>query len=165
MPRVIQPDPGFRDRVRADFAKQSFMATLGAELGRVEPGEVEIALPTTERLAQQNGYLHAGVIASIADSACGYAAYTLMPAESDVLSVEFKLHLLAPAVGDRVSARARVVRRGRTLSVCQADVFSLAGADERHVAMMTATMIRVGRTSGSGDGAQRGEAPPTGAGP
>jgi uncharacterized protein (TIGR00369 family) len=139
------PEPGYDQRVRDDFAKQRFMTTLGARLRSVEPGEVVIELEPRPELSQQNGFIHAGVIASIADSACGYAAYTLMPAESDVLSVEFKLNLLSPAVGDRLIASARVVRAGRTITVCQADVYALGDSSERHVATMTGTMIRVDR--------------------
>lgn len=136
-------DAGYADRVRESFARQAFMRTLGAELVRVEPGVVEIELAPTESLTQQHGYVHAGVVTAIVDSACGYAAYTLMPADSEVLSVEFKVNLLAPAVGTRLRARARVLRAGRTLTVCQGDVHAVA-ADwtERHVATMTATMIR-----------------------
>jgi uncharacterized protein (TIGR00369 family) len=117
------------------------MATLGAELVAVRPGAVEIAVEVRPELTQQNGYLHAGAVTSIADSACGYAAFTLMPAGSNVLSVEFKVNLLAPATGPRVVARARVVRAGRTLTVTQADVYSVADGEERQVAMMVATMI------------------------
>jgi uncharacterized protein (TIGR00369 family) len=144
-----EPAEGFEQRVRADFAKQRFMATLGAELRSVQPGDVVIELIPRPELTQQNGYAHAGVIASIADSACGYAAYTLMPADSDVLSVEFKLNLLSPATGDRLIARARVVRAGRTITVCQADVYALRSTSERHVATMTATMMRVIRSEKS----------------
>ena len=124
--------------VRASFARQTFMSTIGATLERVADGEVEIALRFRDDLLQQGGALHAGVLAAIADSACGYAALTRMPQGSEVLSVEFKLNLLAPARGPRVVARARVIRSGRTLSVCSADVFS----EETLVATMTATMIR-----------------------
>lgn len=128
----------FEAVVRESFARQTFMATLGATLARVAPGEVDIALPFRADLVQQNGALHAGVLASIADSACGYAALTLMPEGANVLSVEFKLNLLAPATASSFLARARVVRSGGTLTVCTADV--LAG--ETLVATMLGTMIR-----------------------
>jgi uncharacterized protein (TIGR00369 family) len=138
------PDPGTEARVRASFAAQAFMRTLGAELGEVRPGEVVIELEPTPALCQQDGFVHAGVVTSIVDSACGYAAYTLMPEGSGVLSVEFKVNLLAPAVGSRLVARGRVVRAGRvTITVCQGDVYARGGAGERHVATMVATMIRV----------------------
>lgn len=135
------PDPHFEERVRDSFQRQAFMSTLGATLRSVAPGAVVIELANDPRLTQQHGYTHAGVVASIADSACGYAAATLTPADHDVLSVEFKVNLLAPAVGDRLEARAQVIRSGRTLSVCRADVFALSGEDERHVAAMQATII------------------------
>jgi uncharacterized protein (TIGR00369 family) len=127
------------DAVRASFARQTFMKTLGATLTRVAPGEVEIALAFREDLLQQGGALHGGVIASIADTACGYAAMTMMPEGSEVASVEFKLNLLAPARGTRLTARGKMIRSGRTLSVCSADV---TADDGTLIATMLATMIR-----------------------
>lgn len=124
--------------VRDSFARQQFMSTIGATLVRVDPGEVDIELPFRADLVQQSGLLHAGVIAAVADTACGYAALTLMPEGSEVLSVEFKLNLLEPAVGTRFVAKGRVVRGGRTLSVCSAYVFS----GDKLVATMTGTLIR-----------------------
>lgn len=135
------PDPHFEERIRDSFRRQAFMSTLGAALRSVTPGAVVIELANEPRLTQQHGYTHAGVVASIADSACGYAAATLTPADHEVLSAEFKLNLLAPAVGDRLEARAQVIRAGRTLSVCRADVFAFSGDDKRHVAAMQATII------------------------
>ena len=111
------PDAAFEARVRASFARQAFMATLGAELARVEPGQVTIELPFRADLTQQGGFLHAGVLASIADSACGYAALTLMPPGAGVLSVEFKINLMKPATGSRFRAVGSVVRAGRTLTL------------------------------------------------
>ncbi len=131
-----------RDDVRASLGRQAFMTLLGATATTVDPGHVRIELPYREDLCQQNGFLHAGVLTSIADSACGYAALTLMPAGSDVLSVEFKVNLLAPGRGERFRADARVVRSGRTLTVCQAEVVaSSSGVDDVTVALMQATMI------------------------
>ena len=128
--------------VRASLDRQSFMALLGAAATVVEDGHVEIEVAYRADLCQQNGYLHAGVVTSIADSACGYAALTRMPEGSDVLSVEFKVNLLAPARGDRVVADARVVRSGRKLTVCQAEVRAVAeGRADVTVAVMQATMI------------------------
>ena len=128
--------------VRASLGRQSFMTLLGAEATVVEAGHVRIELPYRADLCQQNGLLHAGVVTSVADSACGYAALTLMPPGSDVLSVEFKVNLLAPARGDRFLADARVVRSGRTLTVCQAEVLAVEdGRPEVAVALMQATMI------------------------
>ena len=134
-------NPAFDSEVRKSFERQNLMRTLGASLGRIAPGEVEIILPWSDALAQQSGVLHAGVIASIADSACGYAALTLMPPGSDVVSVEFKLNLLAPAAGDRFVARGRVVRAGGTITAAAADVFA-AASTETLVATMLGTMMR-----------------------
>ena len=118
------------------------MSLIGATLARVEAGVIEIALPFREDLAQQHGYLHAGIIATIADSACGYAALSLMPPESEVMSVEFKLNLMRPAAGERFLARAEVLKAGRTLTVVRADVFALTGDTRTLVAAMQGTMIR-----------------------
>ncbi len=126
-------------RVTASFARQAFMTTLGAELVSVAPGEVTIALPCTPALAQQQGSMHAGAVTAIVDSACGYAALSLMPPDADVVSVEFKVNLVAPARGDRLVATGRVVRAGRTLTVCTGEV----RAGESLVAVMQATMMRV----------------------
>ena len=118
------------------------MSSIGAELLIVEPGKVEIALPYRSDLTQQHGYMHAGIITTIADTACGYAAYTLMPAGSEVLSVEFKVNLLRPAKGERFAAVANVLKPGRTLTVVRADVFGISESDERElIATMLATMI------------------------
>ncbi len=130
------------DDVRASLERQSFMTLLGATATLVESGHVRIEVPFRADLCQQNGFLHAGVLTSVADSACGYAALTLMPAGSDVLSVEFKVNLLAPARGERVVADGRVVRSGRTLTVCQAEVHAVeTGRSDVTVALMQATMI------------------------
>lgn len=128
----VAADPGYGDRVRASFAKQGIMALLGARLLRVEPGLVEIELPFRADLVQQDGYLHAGVVTTIADSAGGYAALSLQPIDVGVLTVEFKINFLAPAVGDRFVARGRVVQAGRTLSVCTIEADAIAaGASKR----------------------------------
>ena len=134
-------DPNYEARVRASFAKQQFMATLGASMTTVQPGEVSIELPFRADLTQQHGFLHAGVVTSIIDSACGYAALTLMPPDREVLSVEFKVNLIAPAQGATFQARGRVVRAGRTLTVCTGDL-RVVGS-ESVVAMMQATMMAV----------------------
>jgi len=133
-------DPGFARRVRESFARQGLMRHLGAELVSVEPGGAEIRVPFRGELTQQHDYFHAGVTGAIADSACGYAAYTLMPADSTVLTVEYKINLLAPADGEVLIARAEVVRSGKTLKVCSADVFVLKGGAENHCATMLATV-------------------------
>ena len=136
-------DPNFETRVRANFDKQRLMTTIGATLERVEPGKVDIRLPFRNDLTQQNGFLHAGTIAAVADSACGYAALSLMPADADVLSIEFKVNMLAPAKGDAIVARGVVIRAGRTIMVCRADVVSITGRDEKLVAAMQGTMMAV----------------------
>jgi uncharacterized protein (TIGR00369 family) len=141
---VTEPaDPEFVARVRASFARQAMMQTIGAVLETVAAGRAEISLPFRSDLTQQHGYLHAGVVATIADSACGYAAYSLMPADASVLTVEYKINLLAPATGDRFIARAAVIRPGRTLTVVEADVFASVGGEERRIATMLATIIAV----------------------
>lgn len=138
----FQPaDPDFEARVRASFAAQEFMSTLGAEITRVAPGEVTIEMPYSEDLTQQDGFIHAGVTTAIVDSACGYAAFTLMPAGARVLSVEFKVNLLSPAVGEKFIARAIVLKPGRTLTVCRGDVFAVKDGREKLVMTMQATMI------------------------
>jgi len=140
----VPKDPLFESRVRASFDKQQFMATIGARLLRVEPGEVDVEVATRGDLTQQHGFLHAGVVASAADSACGYAALSLMPAGAAVLSIEFKTNLLAPATGDRIVARGRVIRAGRTVTVCWGEVIAYASDNsERLVATMVATMMTV----------------------
>jgi uncharacterized protein (TIGR00369 family) len=128
-------------RIRESFARQGYMAAIGAELVHVASGEVDIGLPFSERLTQQDGYLHAGVVAGAADSACGYAALTTMDPGAEVLTVEFKINLLAPAAGERLVARGRVLRSGRTLTVCRGDVVTISGGREKHVATLTATLI------------------------
>jgi len=133
----------FAEEIKQSFAKQTIMELIGAQLTRVEPGIIEILLPYRADLAQQHGYLHAGIVTTIADSACGYAAYSLMPANSEVLSVEFKVNLLLPAKGEMFLASAEVVKSGKTLTVVRADVFSLGQEGERTlIATMLGTMIR-----------------------
>lgn len=134
-------EPGFEERVRASFARQGLMGTLGARLAEVAAGTVAIELPFDERLTQQHGFLHAGALLAAIDSACGYAALTLLPAGSEVLTVELKANLLAPAAGERFEARGEVVRAGRTLTVCRGDGYALGPAGRTHVATLLATMI------------------------
>jgi uncharacterized protein (TIGR00369 family) len=127
-------------RIRESFGRQRLMVTLGVTIAYIGPGEVHLTMPYDERFCQQNGFLHAGAVASLADSANGYAAYTLAPPDTDVLAVEFKINLLQPARAERFLARARVIRPGRTLSVCQADVVT-GDAEARQVATMMSTII------------------------
>ena len=135
----------FAEEITQSFAKQTIMSLIGAELTRVEPGMIEITLPYRADLAQQHGYLHAGIVTTIADSACGYAAYSLMPPNSEVLSVEFKVNLLRPAKGETFSAVAEVIKSGKTLTVVRADVFSLEEGRRDLVATMLGTMICLSR--------------------
>ena len=130
-------DSKFETRVRESFARQQVMELIGARMVRVEPGLCEIEIPLRDDLTQQDGFMHAGIVTTILDSSCGYAAYTLMPADSRVLSVEFKVNLLAPAKGEIIHAIAQVKRAGRTLTVCSADAF----ADGKICATMLATMM------------------------
>jgi len=136
-------NPSFAEDVARSFAQQPIMNLIGAQLSLVEPGVVEITLPYRADLTQQHGYLHAGVVTTIADSACGYAAYSLMPLGSEVLSVEFKVNLLRPAQGATFVARAEVIKAGRTLSVVRADVFAVHDDERELVATMQGTMICV----------------------
>ena len=139
---MTPPNPSFAEEIKASFAKQTIMGLIGAELSRVEPGVVEITLPYRPDLAQQHGYLHAGILTTIADSACGYAAYSVMPPGSEVLSVEFKVNLLRPAKGELFLAVAEVVKSGRTLTVVRADVFGVDQSGGRElVATMLGTMM------------------------
>ena len=139
---MMEPrDPNFAARVRASFAKQRLMTTIGAELTEVQPGRVTLRLPFRDDLTQQHGFLHAGAIAALADSACGYAALSMMPDGAGVLSIEFKVNMLSPATGDAVVARGEVIRAGKTVMVCRADVFSVAEGKEKLVAAMQGTMM------------------------
>jgi uncharacterized protein (TIGR00369 family) len=136
------PNANFAVDVKTSFARQAVMTSIGAQLTRVEPGICEIMLPYKSDLTQQNGFLHAGIVTTIADSACGYAAYSLMPPNSDVLSVEFKVNLMRPAKGVSFIAVAEVLKPGRTLTVVRADVFGVDEQGERHlVATMLGTMM------------------------
>ncbi|HZJ43029.1 MAG TPA: PaaI family thioesterase [Pyrinomonadaceae bacterium] len=139
----MQPlNPAFADEVRSSFSAQSVMTLLSARLSKVEPGQIVIELPYRADLTQQHGYLHAGIVTTIADSACGYAAYTLMPPHSQVLSVEFKVNLLRPARGDLFRAQADVIKAGKTLTVVRADVTGISSHGESTlIATMLATII------------------------
>ncbi|HEX7314833.1 MAG TPA: PaaI family thioesterase [Pyrinomonadaceae bacterium] len=136
-------DADYERRVRESFARQRAMETFGARLLRVAPGEVEIGFEFKEEFTQQHGYLHAGVVTALVDTACGYAALSLTEPGAEVLSVEFKLNLLSPAAGERFAARARVVRAGRNLTVCAGDFYVLGDGAEKVVATMLATMMTV----------------------
>ena len=136
-------DPAFEPRVRASFDRQRAMSTIGARIVRVEHGEVELELPFRDDLTQQHGFLHAGIVTTLVDSACGYAALSVMDRESAVLSVEYKVNLLAPAIGERMRAIGRVIKSGRTLVVCTGEVIAVANGAEQVVTVMQATMMAV----------------------
>ena len=147
----VAPSVGYEGRVRASFARQPVMETIGAELTRVAPGEVEIELPFSPALTQQHGFLHAGVIATALDSACGYAALSLMPENAGVLTVEFKVNLLAPARGERFLLRGTVIKPGRTIIVVDGRAFALAAGEPKLIASMTATVMVVVDREGIAD--------------
>ncbi len=134
-------DPDFEVRVRASFARQGIMRLINASIVRVSPGAVEIELPFRDDLTQQHGYFHAGITSTIADSAGGYAAFTLFPATSSVLTVEFKVNLVAPADGEKLVARGRVKKHGRTLTVCELEVAAVKDGRERACAYGLQTLI------------------------
>ncbi len=143
--------PAPHTRVAASFARQGLMTTLGATLESVTAGLVEISLVPAPAISQQHGFVHAGAVAAIADSAAGYAALSVMPEGAGVLTTEFKINLLAPAAGERLIARGRVVKAGRTLTVAQAEVFAVGNGAERLVALLTATMMAMTGRDGIGD--------------
>jgi len=136
-------DPDFERRVRESFGRQGAMRLLGARLAIVEPGRVDIELPYREELSQQHGFFHAGITSTVADSAGGYAGYTLFPADSSVLTVEFKINLVAPADGDRLIATGRVKKPGRTLTICEFEVLVFKGARSKACALGLQTLMCV----------------------
>jgi uncharacterized protein (TIGR00369 family) len=138
-------------RVRMSFAKQGLMRTFGATLGDITLGHVEIIFVPGPAVSQQHGYVHAGAVSAIADTAAGYAALSLMPPDAGVLTTEFKINLIAPARGDRIVARGRVIKAGRTLTIAQTDVFAEAAGKEKLIALLTATMMMITGRSGIAD--------------
>jgi uncharacterized protein (TIGR00369 family) len=136
-------DPDYQQRVRESFSQQGLMATFGAKLRDIGPGVVEIEVPFSPGLTQQDGFFHAGVCIAILDSACGYSALTLMAPGMRVLTVELKVNLLAPAVGDHLRARGEVLRPGRNLTVCRGDAFAVSDGVPKHVATILTTMTAV----------------------
>jgi uncharacterized protein (TIGR00369 family) len=144
MATPLEPrDPDYAQRVRASFSRQGAMATIGAQLVAVEPGAVTIELPWAQGLTQQHGFLHAGIVAAALDSACGYAGSSLMPADAGVLTIEYKINLLAPAQGQRFRMTAHVVKPGRTISVSEGRAFAIDNGHEKLIATMTATLMTV----------------------
>jgi len=144
MSAKIIPNPDFEERVRASFLRQAAMSTIGAELTRVTPGIVEIEMPYAAALTQQHGFLHAGIISAALDSACGYAAFSLMPEGSSVLTIEFKVNLLAPGRGERFLFRGSVTKPGRTIVVADGQAYAFAADGEaKLIATMTGTMMTI----------------------
>jgi uncharacterized protein (TIGR00369 family) len=141
MPRFEPKNPDYREVATATFAAQPAMRTLGVSIARLEPGEVDLAMDYSADFTQQNGFVHAGIITAGLDNACGIAAFTLMPAGADILTVEFKTNLLAPAKGQRFFFRAGVIKPGRTLTFCEGRAFADEDGRETMIATMTATMM------------------------
>jgi uncharacterized protein (TIGR00369 family) len=141
--RLAPQDPAFAERVRASFDKQGAMHTLGATLTELGPGRAVIELPWQQALTQQHGFLHAGMVAAALDSACGYAASTLMPADAGVLTIEYKINLLAPAQGERFRMEGLVLKPGRTITVAEGRAFAHHEGREKLVATMTATLMTI----------------------
>jgi uncharacterized protein (TIGR00369 family) len=145
----MQTIEGYQQRVRDSFARQGAMGLLGAVLGGIEPGMVEIELPFRAELSQQHGFFHAGMVSTVADSAGGYAAYTLFPADASVLTVEFKVNLIAPADGERVRAVGQVIRSGRTLTICELRAYVYKnGRETQCLHGMSTLMCMAGRSDG-----------------
>lgn len=147
MPNFVPKDPDYQRRVRDSFARQTLMTTIGAEMAEIGPGTCTLAMAYRRDLCQQHGFHHAGVTTALADSAAGYAAYSLMPPGSSVLTVEYKINLMAPADGERFIARAAVEKSGRTLAVVRSEVFAVEGGEEKAIAFMLATMMCLANTA------------------
>ena len=141
MPNFEPRDPDFKARVRNSFGRQAAMRTLGAVVNLVEPGEVEIEMPSRADLAQQHGFIHGGIVTAIVDSACGYAAFSLSAPDTAVLTVEYKVNFVAPAKGERLVARGEVVRPGATVTVCKGNVLAYEDGEEKLVATMLTTLM------------------------
>jgi uncharacterized protein (TIGR00369 family) len=136
-------DPHYRAKVEASFARQRVMRTLGVQIGDLSPGRIELTMPFAADFTQQHGFLHAGTVATVLDSACGYAAFSLMDENAAILTVEFKINLLAPAKGEEFSFIAEVVKPGRTLTVCEAKAFAIDGGRRTLIASMTGTLMAI----------------------
>lgn len=139
----------FANRVERSFARQGFMTTIGARLGRIEPGLTEIIVDASPALFQQHGFFHGGLIGTIADSAGGYACFTLLAASDSVLTVEYKLNFMAPAQGEKLLARGRVLRPGRNVTVCQSDIFAVNAGVEKHCATLLGTFMTIANRADS----------------
>lgn len=147
--RIQPPDPHYAERCRASFGRQQAMRLIGARMSKVQPGLVEIELAYRDDLTQQKGYIHGGIVGMIADSACGYAAYSLMPASSSLVTVEYKINLLAPAIGEMLLARGEVLKAGRRLTITRGDVYVRKAGDDVHVATVQQTLMMLTDTPDS----------------
>ena len=143
MPGFTPKSENFDQRVRDSFARQGIMHTIGATLESVAPGEVAIRFAPKDALSQQHGFVHAGVVATVLDSACGYAAFSLMPENAGVLTIEFKISLLAPAQGDHLVATGRVKKPGRNITFAEGEMYGVTGDERKLVATMSASMMTI----------------------
>ena len=143
MPDFTPANADYATRTHAAFNQQGMMAAAGAKLVKVEPGFTVIEFPFSPSFTQQHGFLHAGLVTAIVDSACGFAGFTLLPATSNILTIEFKVNFVAPAKGDRFEAIGRVIRAGRNIIVCEGDVMAFDGGKTKHVARMLTTLLQV----------------------
>ena len=136
-------DPEFQTRVRESFERQTVMATLGIQIANLKPGHILLTMPFNKAYTQQHGFVHAGIISTALDSACGYAAFSLMPPDAAVLTVEFKTNLLAPAKGQNFEFEAQIIKPGRTLTICEAQAIACENGQKKRVATMTATLMAI----------------------
>lgn len=148
MTQFIPKDTHYKEKVRDSFSRQGVMNTIGVSVVSIEPGEVELEFSHSAALTQQHGFIHAGIVTTVMDSACGYAAYTLMPENASVLTIEFKTNLLAPAQGSKFFAVGKVKKPGRTISVCEGELFSLTEGEKKLVATMTCTLMCIQNREG-----------------
>ncbi|MEO0329465.1 MAG: PaaI family thioesterase [Pseudomonadota bacterium] len=141
---MLEPrESNFESKVRASFAKQGIMATIGGSIVSIEPGKVELSMPFSSAISQQHGFVHAGIITTMLDSACGYAAYSLMAPDAEVLTIEIKTNLLAPAKGEQFRFMGRVIKAGRTITFCDGEAFAISNGNEKRIVTMSATMMAI----------------------
>lgn len=145
--QFIHPDKDYKTRVKASFTKQKFMDFIGAELSTLEPGYCEIQLPYSENLTQQHGFFHSGIVSTIDDNAAGYAAFTLMDGTSSILTVEYKINLMAPAKGSVLIGKGKVVKPGKTLTICQTEVFAEEDGQQKLCVVVQSTLIQLKDTT------------------
>ena len=142
-PKFEPKHPDYATRVENSFAEQAVMKTIGASIEAISPGAVEIEFPYQTSLTQQNGFIHAGIVSTVLDSACGYAAFSLMPEDATVLTIEFKINLLSPAKGDRFRGYGKVKKAGRTISVAEAELYAFSDQGRKLVATMVGTLMAI----------------------